>query len=356
MKLPALVPTISVDDIEQCLQTVAPTALELLYRTADEIREASVGKAVHLRGLLEISNHCIRQCKYCGLRASNRSVERYRMSEDEIMESVSQIVSAGLGTVVMQAGEEYGITTAFMADVIRRIKKETSLAITLSLGERSNDELALWKDAGADRYLLRFETSNKALYKHIHPDARGIESDRIAILRELKKLGYETGTGIMVGIPGQNCRMIAEDIVLFRDLDMDMIGIGPYIAHLDTPLSLEPPVDYNALEMTKKVIALTRIVRPLANIPATTAFETLDPENGVKTALCLGANVIMPNMTLTKYRASYDIYPGKAAGKQSDWRNLNSLPLALAKIDRTPGKNRGDSPNFTTRKQADELL
>ncbi|MCX5758897.1 MAG: radical SAM protein, partial [Candidatus Hydrogenedentes bacterium] len=196
----------------ECLDTAAilawlreddPERLKSLWKAADFVRKANVGDEVHLRGLIEISSYCCRLCGYCGLRADNKGLERYRMSEDEIMACARQAVDYGYGTVVMQAGEDYGITREWLAAIIRRFKAETPLAVTLSLGERPDEDLVAWREAGANRYLLRFETSDAGLYALIHPTHAGRLSDRIAILRRLRKLGYEPGSGVMVGIPGQ---------------------------------------------------------------------------------------------------------------------------------------------------------
>ena len=187
--------------------------LECLWRRADAVRRQHVGSAVHLRGLIEISNYCIRQCGYCGLRAGNHTLERYRMRADEILACARQALEYGYGTVVMQAGEDYGIETEWLTEIIRRIKAETGLAVTLSLGERPEADLIQWRNAGANRYLLRFETADLDLYRVIHPSLPGRLSDRLAILGVLRTLGYEVGSGVMVGIPGQSFESLANDIL-----------------------------------------------------------------------------------------------------------------------------------------------
>ena len=215
--------------------------LSTLWREANDTRIAHVGDQVHLRGLIEISNICVRRCGYCGISADNRQIERYRMTEEEIMDCVRNAVDFGYGTVVMQAGEDYGITREWMTNIIRRIKAETPLAVTLSLGERPDEDLVAWREAGANRYLIRFETSNRDLYDRIHPPRGDNPSDRFVILANLKKLGYEVGSGIMIGIPGQTYEDLARDILTFRTLDLDMIGVGPFIPHPATPLGQMPP-------------------------------------------------------------------------------------------------------------------
>jgi biotin synthase len=306
------------------LRETDPERLELLWRTADETRRACVGDQVHLRGLIEISNCCVRQCGYCGLRAGNGRIERYRMSEDEILACARQAVAYGYGTTVLQAGEDAGLSRELIAGVVRRIKAETGLAVTLSLGERSLEDLLAWREAGADRYLLRFETSDPALYRRIHPPRPGRRaaesdpSDRLDLLRHLREMGYEIGSGIMVGIPGQTCETVACDLELFRAMDLDMIGVGPYIPHPETPLggpgsapAAEGQVANDELTVYK-MVALTRLLCPQANIPSTTALATINKESGRELGLQRGANIVMPNLTPPKYRVLYEIYPEKA--------------------------------------------
>jgi biotin synthase len=310
------------DTIAGWLRERDPAALERLWARADGVRAAHVGEAVHLRGLIEISNHCVRHCLYCGIRACSDGITRYRMTADEILECAREAKRLGYGTVVMQSGEDPGLTREFIANVVRAIKTETGLAITLSLGEREDDDLRAWREAGADRFLLRFETSDADLYRRIHPSLSGAVSDRVAQLRRMRVMGYEIGTGVMVGIPGQTWDILAGDIELFRDLDIDMIGIGPFLPSPRTPLGGEGAERLRAGDVdqvpndeltTLKVVALTRLVCPDANLPSTTALATLDPATGRELGLLRGANIVMPNVTPPEYRVLYEIYPGKAA-------------------------------------------
>ncbi|MBX7258043.1 MAG: [FeFe] hydrogenase H-cluster radical SAM maturase HydE [Candidatus Hydrogenedentes bacterium] len=337
-------------DILSWLEEEDPDRLNELYRMADEVRREAVGEEVHLRGLIEISNYCSRLCGYCGLRAGNREIERYRMHEDEILGCARQAAQYGYGTVVLQGGEDYGIEREWLANIVRRIKEETPLAVTLSMGERPYDDLAAWKEAGADRFLLRFETSDPELYKRIHPAAAtdgGV--DRIEILGQLRELGYEVGSGVMVGIPGQTYTGLALDIALFRRLDLDMIGVGPYISHPDTPLGkgdwVRPILPQeqvpNTEQMTYKVLALTRLVCPEANIPSTTALATINKETGRELGLMRGANVVMPNMTPPKYRALYEIYPAKACIDESSGECRVCLRRRIEAIGRQVGTGQG---------------
>ena len=320
-----------------------------LWRRADETRRQHVGDAVHLRGLVEISNFCSRQCFYCGLRAGNENLVRYRMLADEVFTAAQQAVKFGYGTVVLQAGEDYGIAAEGLAEVIRRIKSETPLAVTLSLGERPDKDLAAWRAAGADRYLLRFETSDRNLFDEIHPPLGNRECDRIAILRRLREFGFEVGSGIMVGIPGQTFASVARDILFFRELDLDMIGIGPFIPHPNTPLGIgfktfptpaREQVPNNEL-MVYKAVALTRLVRPDANIPATTALATINKTNGRELGLQRGANVFMPNLTPLKYRRLYEIYPAKACITETDVKCNGCLSARIRAIGRHIGQGQG---------------
>jgi 2-iminoacetate synthase len=337
------------DGILGWLREMDEGRLNLLWDQADSVRRRSVGDAVHLRGLIEISNHCVRACGYCGLRAANAEVIRYRMTAAEIVACAHQAVDFGYGTVVLQSGEDPGLDTEWVTELVRRIRAETPLAVTLSLGERGDDELRLWRLAGADRYLLRFETSNRALYNNIHPPRPGQPvSDRVALLRHLRELGYEVGSGVMVGIPGQTWDDLAGDLLLMRELDLDMIGIGPFIAHPGTPLgaargatdALQVPAD----ELTTlKAVALARLMCPGANIPSTTALATIDRAQGRELGLRRGANVVMPNLTPPEYRVHYTIYPGKACLHETAEVCQGCLEKRIATVGRVVGRGRGDA-------------
>ena len=336
------------------LREERPERLRELYAWADAVRRENVGDAVHLRGLIEISSHCERQCMYCGLRKANRSLERYRMTREEIEECARTAVRLGYGTVVMQAGEDDALTAEWIADVVAWIKRATPLAVTLSLGERATGELKLWREAGADRYLLRFETSDPHLYRAIHPQRFAGSGHRLMLLKELKSLGYEAGGGVMVGIPGQSYASLAQDLVAFRDFDLDMIGIGPYIAHPATPLGsgeLRPAIDPEEQapsdeQMVYKMIALARILCPNANIPSTTALATINREHGRKMGLQAGANVVMPNLTPVKYRPLYQIYPAKACIEESAADCNQCLRGQIRSIERFPGRGPGGRGAF----------
>jgi biotin synthase len=341
-------PQFSRDEVLTWLREEEEWKLSFLWEEADRVRREHVGDEVHLRGLIELSSYCRRDCHYCGIRGS-RKIERYRLSEAEVDECVRLGVRLGYGTVVLQAGEDPGLSRERITRHVRFIKAETPLAVTLSLGERSDAELAEWREAGADRYLLRHETTDRALFRRIHPDCGGERSDRVEFLRKLKRLGYEAGSGVMVGIPGQSYQTLADDILLFRELDLEMVGVGPYLAHPDTPLgrdaaSLSLPAGEQVPAtdvMTTKVIALTRLVCPDVNLPSTTALATVNTENGRELGLERGANVWMPNLTPVKYRALYEIYPDKACAGDTAEACQACLLRRIASLGRVPGKGPG---------------
>jgi biotin synthase len=344
-----LTKNLTLESLEHWLRQDNAAELEKLWAAADAVRREHVGDAVHLRGLIEISNYCVRQCAYCGLAVTNPYLERYRMTDEEILECARQAHQFGYGTVVMQAGEDYGLETDRIARLVQAIKAELPLAVTLSLGERDPQELALWRTAGADRYLLRFETSDPELYAMIHPPRPGQTYSRFDLLRILRQLGYEVGSGVMIGIPGQTYRTLAHDILKFEQFDLDMIGVGPYIPNPLTPLGrgeeplcIDPEQQVpNSELMAYKVIALTRLVCPQANIPSTTALATINRDNGRELGLSRGANVVMPNVTPVKYRTRYEIYPGKACLNETAQACQGCLKGRIRALGRFVGQGPG---------------
>ncbi|OGT05748.1 MAG: hypothetical protein A2103_00320 [Gammaproteobacteria bacterium GWF2_41_13] len=391
-------------EILSWLHTENSSELEKLWAMANQVRQEHVGNEVHLRGLVEISNHCVRTCTYCGINRTT-AVERYRMTKNEMIDCAKQIEQFGYGTIVMQSGEDYGLTAENIADIICTIKSQTPLAITLSLGERPLEELHLWKQSGADRYLLRFETSDPFLYRRIHPPLTPQEmpDQRIQLLKQCRELGLEIGSGIMIGIPGQTYESIVNDLRLFQSLDLDMIGVGPYIENsvqssfhgsdfvLDSAVKLRDDSDdtiklqdknHSAIKpknapatteslaviprldrgiqreisdyteltkqqvpatelMTYKIIALSRILCPKANIPSTTALATLNKTFGRELGLSRGANVVMPNVTPVQYRVKYEIYPGKACINECASACHRCMTKRIRSIGRTIGQGKG---------------
>lgn len=277
-----------------------------LFAAADQVRKEQVGDEIFLRGIIEFSNHCERNCLYCGLRYGNQRISRYRMTEEEIIATARQIQSLRIPTVVLQSGEDSFFSTEIICNLITRIRTETGLVITLSLGERHLADYQAFAKAGANRYLLKHETISRDIYNYLRPGCK--LENRLQCLFNLKKLGLETGTGNMVGLPGQTPEILADDLILMQKLDADMLGIGPFIAHPDTPLA---GLDNDALDLTLRVIACARLMTRNTNIPATTALATLHPQGRIL-ALKAGANVVMPDFTPAIYKSRYDIYPGRA--------------------------------------------
>jgi biotin synthase len=276
-----------------------------LFAAADCVRKEQVGDEIFLRGIIEFSNFCERNCLYCGLRKKNGRLSRYRMTDDEILTTAGHIIKTGIPTVVLQSGEDSCYSTDKICLLIERIKNETGLIITLSIGERNVSDFQAFGQAGANRYLLKHETASPELYQYLRP---GCQLDkRIQCLRSLKHLGFETGTGNMVGLPGQTFEILADDLLVMKLLDADMLGIGPFIAHPDTPLAR---IGHDDLDLTLRVLAVARLLTRNTNIPATTALSTLHPQGRLQ-ALRVGANVVMPDFTPEIYKSRYDIYPGR---------------------------------------------
>lgn len=273
-----------------------------LFASADKVRKKFVGDKVLLRGLIEFSNICRNNCCYCGLRRDNRKLERYRMSPDEIVYlATDAVLNQGFQTIVLQSGEDLWFSQEILCDIIRRIKK-TGCALTLSIGEKSAAEYQAYRAAGADRFLLRIETSDPALYEKYDPDMSW--KKRVQCLYDLKDAGFELGCGCLVGLPGQSLESLANDVLFFKKIRADMIGIGPLIVHPDTPLNGNPNGSFT---LALKVMALTRLLMPQINIPATTAMEAL-VKGGREMALNSGANVYMPKVTPLNLQSLYQLY------------------------------------------------
>lgn len=275
-----------------------------LFAAADRVRRQFVGDEVHLRGLIEFSNICKQNCLYCGLRRDNKNLQRYRLEPDTIIEFAQKAKSYGYRTVVLQSGEDEYFTVERLSYIIQKIKA-MDMALTLSIGEKTFAEYEAYRKVGADRYLLRIETTDASLYAAMDP---GMDfANRVRCLKDIKALGYELGSGCLVGLPGQTKESLADDILFFQAIGADMIGLGPFIPNPDTPLANEFT---GSFELSLKVMAITRLLMPDINIPATTAMETLHPQGRIL-ALQSGANVVMPNITEGEYRGLYALYPGK---------------------------------------------
>ena len=298
-------PLPELQDLEQVLSLSGQEELNELFSFADSVRKRFCGDGIILRGIIEFSSFCVQECFYCGLNKFNRKLERYRMNEDELLKAVEYLASCNIKTVVLQSGEDKGLDILWLKDIILKIKSRFDIAITLSVGEKSVDDYQIWRQAGADRYLLKIETSDGALYSSMHPQMEFIQ--RLNCLDVLRKLGYQVGSGNIIGLPGQTLKTIAQDIIFFKQGDFDMIGIGPFIPHQDTQFAGQEKGD---AQLSLKTIALTRIVTKNAHIPATTALGSLDKDYRMDGLKC-GANVLMPNFTPQPFRKLYEIYPQK---------------------------------------------
>ena len=308
---------------------------EELFKAADEVRKKYAGDEVFLRGLIEFSNYCENNCLYCGIRRDNKKLMRYRIEPDDIVEIARYAIQeAGMKTIVLQSGEDLYFDVDKISYICKQIKAMDA-AITLGIGEKSFKEYEAYKKAGADRYLLRIETTDKKLYEDNDPGMSW--EDRLQCLKDLKKLGYELGSGCLVGLPNQTIESLADDILFFKEIGSDMIGIGPFIPHSETPLANS---EGGKFDLALKVMALTRLILPDINIPATTAMEALRP-NGQALALQAGANVIMPNVTPTNFRENYQLYKGKTITGILD--GIQKIHSKIESIDRRVGKGYGNS-------------
>lgn len=274
-----------------------------VYAQADQIRQETVGNQVHIRAILEFSNYCKRGCLYCGLNRCNQKASRYRMAPEEILLTAKAAYEAGYQTLVLQSGEDPYFIPELLAELVKEIAS-WGMAVTVSCGEIPSVYGTL-KKAGASRYLLKHETADPQLYSRLHPE--GSLAERAACLKQLKALGFETGSGFMVGLPGQSLETLAEDLLLLKELDCDMAGIGPFIPHPATPLKDAVP---GSPELTKRCVALARILLPHCHLPATTALGVMDGREKENIFSC-GANVVMRKVTPEPYKSLYEIYPAR---------------------------------------------
>lgn len=270
-------------------------------------RQRYYGNRVYIRGLIEFTNYCKNNCFYCGIRAGNANVERYRLTPEEIVVCADNGYELGFRTFVMQGGEDPYYTDEMLAEIVRTVKRNhPDCAVTLSLGERSRESYRILREAGADRYLLRHETANKAHYETLHPQSMSFEH-RMNCLRDLKELGYQVGAGFMVGSPGQTEAHLADELLFLREFQPHMVGIGPFIPHKDTPLR---DAQGGSAEMTTFLLSLIRLTLPEVLLPATTALGTADPM-GREKGILAGANVLMPNLSPVGVRKKYMLYDNK---------------------------------------------
>ncbi len=313
-------------------------AARVLAEAAVKVRREIYGDAVYSRGLIEISNICKNDCLYCGIRRSNRDCSRYRLSPEEILACAEEGYALGFRTVVMQGGEDGYYTDAILCDLIREFKRRhPDCAVTLSLGERSRESYASLRQAGADRYLLRHETANRAHYQRLHPTEMSYDN-RMRCLHDLKDLGYQVGCGFMVGSPYQTNAHIAEDLKFIEEFRPEMCGIGPFIPHEKTVFRDEPA---GTVELTCFLLSVIRLILPRVLLPATTALGTIDPL-GREKGILAGANVVMPNLSPTSVRKKYMLYDGKICTGDESAQCVNCMALRMESVGCRLVVDRGD--------------
>ena len=346
---------LEVAELTELVSLTDEGAIREVRAAAYDLKCRHCGKVVSMRGLIEIGNVCAKDCLYCGIRKSNASLSRYRLTADDIERMARVSALQNYGSLVLQGGEiESEANTAFIEDCLRRIAP-LNLGVTLSLGEQTEEVYRRWKEAGAARYLLRIETSNPSLYARLHPADHSWER-RVDCLRALRRCGYQVGTGVMCALPGQTSEDLARDIVFFGDIDADMIGMGPYIPHPDTPLGQTAPPMENVerLRLGLNMIAATRLYLHDVNIAATTALQAL-ADDGREQGVLAGANVMMPNVTDVGYRRSYQLYAGKPCLDENALACRGCLERRLALLgEKINYGQRGDSPHFHRRTENPE--
>ena len=330
--------TLKRDEFRALITSCDSQTLEYIRKESVRTAQERFGHGIFVRGLIEISSFCRNDCAYCGLRRSNRSAERYRLNHEQIMECCKEGYDAGLRTFVLQGGEDATLTDEWLEQIIHDIRHiYPDVAITLSLGERSYDSYKRLYDAGATRYLLRHEAANEELYRKLHPHTMS-HANRIACIENLKEIGYQTGMGMMVGIKGQSVDDLVDDLLLMERIRPQMIGIGPFIPHRNTPLGDYPA---GSVELTLLILSIVRLMHPSALIPSTTALATLSAE-GRRMGILSGANVVMPNLTPPSERKKYAIYEDKASSGSEAVEGLRALEQELNEIGYHIDYSRGD--------------
>lgn len=305
-------------DKEDCLKYIKNNEFDFsIHKDALNQKRLIYGNKIFLRGIIEFSNFCRKNCLYCGIRKGNRSLERYRMDINDIMQKVESIVKKGIKTVVLQSGEDEYYTRKLLCKIIGEIKKKHDIAITLCIGERSPEEYRAFYEAGADRFLMKHETSNERVYERLHPGET--LKGRLKLIECLKKIGFQVGSGNIIGLPFTTPEDYVNDIFMIKELDLDMAGIGPFIPAKNTPLK-----HYKApeIDLVIKILAIARIVLKDVNIPATSALYSLGGVKALEMAIDAGANVLMPNFTGVDFRKNYRIYDNK---RQIDMKIISDL-------------------------------
>lgn len=330
--------TLSLDEYEILLRSREEELRQILFEKADRARSQYYGKDVYVRGLIEFTNYCKNNCYYCGIRASNTNAQRYRLTEEEILNCCDKGYEIGYRTFVLQGGEDGYFTPVKIADLIYRIKeKYPDCALTLSVGEHTKDVYKMWKEAGADRYLLRHETADAEHYGKLHPKEMLLEN-RKQCLYDLKELGYQVGCGFMVGSPFQTYECLAKDLKFIEEFKPHMVGVGPFISHKDTPFANK---ENGSIELTLWILALIRLIVPKVLLPATTALGTLQ-DNGRELGILAGANVCMPNLSPHEVRKKYMLYDNKLSSGEESAEEFVNLCKRMKKIGHNVVVHRGD--------------
>ena len=307
---------------------------------AKKIANSIYDNFVYVRGLIEVGNYCHNDCFYCGIRKSNLNCDRYILDEEDILNCCKEGYELGFRTFVLQGGEDPWFNDDRMVDIIKSIRQGyPDCAITLSIGEKSKESYQKFKEAGADRYLLRHETANEEHYRYLHPENLS-SANRKQCLYDLKELGYQIGAGFMVGAPGQTMEYLADDLVFLKELNPHMVGIGPFIPHHDTKFAEEPA---GSVDLTLFLLSVIRIMLPQVLLPATTALGTLDPR-GREKGFQAGANVVMPNLSPVKNRKQYELYDNKICTGEEAAECRGCLSRRVESVGYEIVTDRGDSP------------
>ena len=330
--------TLFTEQFQKLLDTFDEDDRVYAAELASKAKEPFYGKDVYTRGLIEFTNYCRNDCYYCGIRKSNKAVSRYRLTEDEILQCAKEGYELGFRTFVLQGGEDGFFTPSLVAGIVLQIKKRyPDCAVTLSIGEHSYETYELWRRAGADRYLLRHETAKEEHYRLLHPDAMSLDN-RKRCLFDLKKLGYQVGSGFMVGSPYQTMECIVEDLMFLQKLKPDMIGIGPFIPHKETPFRDKKT---GSLELTLMLLSILRLMFPRVLLPATTALGTLNPK-GRELGIKAGANVVMPNLSPVSVRKKYELYDNKICTGEEAAECRGCLARRIESVGHRIVESRGD--------------
>ena len=308
-----------------------------LFSAADALTRENFGDAVYLRGIVEFSNHCANNCRYCGLRRANRGLHRYRMSVEDILAAAALAGELSIGTVVLQSGDDFAYSREDIGRVVTEAKAVSGVAVTLSLGDRPASDLDYWRALGADRYLLKMETFDETLYARSRPGLT--VADRLGRIEALRAAGYEVGSGIITDLPGMTLEILADDLLRLADLDLDMIAAGPFVPHPDTPYGAEAA---GSVLTAFRAMAILRLLNPLANIPSTSALSALR-DGAREQGLTVGANVVMPSLTPESVSAEYSIYPGKNAFRADAAARVEAARAAIRRVGRVPSTAVGGS-------------